>query len=178
MSDHSTAVAHASSVLFFDGECPACNCFVDWLAGQRPLAEELRFASLQCAAGQAVLGRLGRSTVSFDSIVLLHGGRLLEDRDAFVALGQMHAGKARWLAALRWLPEKIVVFTYRVVGKRRYLWGDVCPLPSAPLRARLGLSPSFEREVVLWAAPPDITASSRSGLAAARPKSLGPVPKH
>lgn len=178
MNDRSPATTPASTILFFDGECPACNRFIGWLAIQGSLVGELRFSSLQGAAGQAVLLRLGRCTGCFDSIVLLHRGQLLENRAAFIALGQMHTGAARWLAALRWLPDTLVVLTYRAVGRRRYLWGGACPLPSAPIRERLGLSPSLEREVVLWAAHPDNTVSSRSGRASARSKSLGALPKN
>ncbi len=176
-TDNKTTVPE-SSILFFDGECPACNRFIAWLANHGSSAEELRFAPLQGSAGQAILRRLDRSTKYFDSIILLRRGQLFENRAAFIALGQMHAGRVRWLAILRWIPEKLVALVYHALGSRRHLWGHICQMPTAPIRERLGLSTTLEREVVSWASLPDNTASSRSGSAVADSKPLGPVPKN
>jgi predicted DCC family thiol-disulfide oxidoreductase YuxK len=91
-----------AAVLFFDGDCPACNRFIGWLA-RHELGVSLRYARLQSPLGRAVLEHLGKPTGDYDSVVFLDGGRFLQYRDAFVALGRVH----RFPASLsRRLPDR------------------------------------------------------------------------
>lgn len=166
----------ASAVLFFDGDCLACNRFCRWLAQQPARGPRLRFAPLQGAAGQAVLRRMGAPTEGFDSMVLLDRGQLLEDARAFAGLGRLHRGLAGGLRLLAWLPQTPVSALYRWLGRRRHLLGSAsCAWPDPARSTPSGLSPQLEREIVLWASLPG-TASAWSGSPSGGPKHLGMTP--
>lgn len=128
----------APPVVLFDGVCNLCSGAVQFVIRRDPKAR-FRFASLQSAAGRALLARANAPAVLPDSIVLVADGRLRTKSAAALAI----ARGLRWpwpLCAVFWLvPYPLRDFVYDWIARHRYRWfgkSEACWLPSPELRAR------------------------------------------
>jgi predicted DCC family thiol-disulfide oxidoreductase YuxK len=122
----------------FDGECNLCNGAVQFVLRRDPRAR-FRFASLQSAAGRAVLEATGNRAALPDSIVLVQHGRVLVKSTAALAI----ARGLRWpwpLLAVFWLvPYPVRDLVYDWVARNRHRWfgrRQECWVPTPALRER------------------------------------------
>jgi len=123
--------------VLFDGECNLCNGAVQFVLRRDPKAR-FRFASLQSAAGRAVLAATRHGTLP-DSIVLVHDGRVLVKSAAALAI----ARGLRWpwpLLTVFWLvPYPVRDLVYDWVARHRHRWfgrRQECWVPTPALRER------------------------------------------
>jgi len=128
----------AAPLVLFDGECNLCNGAVQFVLRRDPKAR-FRFASLQSAAGRAVLEATGRRETLPDSIVLVHDGSVLAKSTAALAI----ARGLRWpwpLLTVFWLvPYPIRDFVYDWIARHRHRWFGTrqeCWVPTPALRER------------------------------------------
>ena len=128
----------APPLVLFDGECNLCNGAVQFVLRRDPKGR-FRFASLQSAAGRAVLEATGNRATLPDSIALVHDGRVLVKSAAALAI----ARGLRWpwpLLAVFWLaPYPVRDLVYDWVARHRHRWfgrRQECWVPKPALRER------------------------------------------
>ena len=124
--------------MLFDGECNLCNGAVQFVLRRDPKAR-FRFASLQSAAGRAVLEATGNRATLPDSIVLVQDGRVRVKSAAALAI----ARGLRWpwpLLAVFWLvPNPVRDLVYDWIARNRHRWfgrQQQCWVPTPALRER------------------------------------------
>ena len=128
----------ARSIVLFDGVCNLCNGAVQFIISRDPEGR-FAFASLQSAAGQARLRRLGLSTNEFDTFVLVEGGNAYTRSTAALRIARQLPGAWRLLYALMIVPRPVRDWVYGLVARNRYrLFGrrDSCMLPTPELKAK------------------------------------------
>lgn len=145
----SAAISEAdrpTNVVFFDGVCGLCNCFVDFVLS-RDRRETIRFAPLQGeTASHLQLTTLFATRSSsdapvFDTVVWLDDAETMFVRSAAVArvLWQL-GGIWSLLGTLLWLiPQPVRDLGYRLISANRFrLFGrkESCRLPSVSERRR------------------------------------------
>ena len=135
-----------TNVVFFDGVCGLCNCFVDFILS-RDRQEKIRFAPLQGeTARQSQISDLksqivNRESPAIDTIVWLDqsGRAFLRSAAAVRVLWQL-GGVWSVIGWLLWLiPRPLRDIGYRIVAANRYrLFGkkETCRLPTANERRR------------------------------------------
>ncbi|MCB2407682.1 thiol-disulfide oxidoreductase DCC family protein [Hymenobacter lucidus] len=129
-----------SATILFDGVCNLCNGFVQFVI-QRDTTGHFRFASLQSAAGQAllaehniVLGAAGPETV-----MLVHEKRVFTHSTAVLHIARQLGSGWQLLYAFILLPRFLRDAAYRFVARNRYRWfgqSEACMLPTPELRQR------------------------------------------
>jgi predicted DCC family thiol-disulfide oxidoreductase YuxK len=133
----------ATHLVLFDGVCGLCSGFVQFV-----IAHDRRgafaFASLQSAAGRAMVARWGRNPDDLASFYVVADFRTADAR--FLAKGAAALFVADqcgwpWRAAsvARLLPNAILDRGYDCVARNRYrIFGrrEACVVPSAALRHR------------------------------------------
>jgi len=138
--------ATSHPILFFDGVCGLCNCFVDFLL-VRDSQHLFRFAPLQGeTAGRLIDGELNpsdetsRPSRKISSVVLLDNGKQYRHSAAVVRILRRLGGGWRIAAGLLWaIPWPIRDAGYWLVAASRYrLFGkkETCRLPTAAERER------------------------------------------
>jgi predicted DCC family thiol-disulfide oxidoreductase YuxK len=126
------------AIVLFDGICNLCNGSVRFIAANDP-AERFRFASLQSPQAAAALAPFGRDAASFESVVLIDGGRLYERSDAALRIAaelRPPFGIARAFLAL---PPAVRDAAYAWIANNRYrVFGrrESCALPTPELASR------------------------------------------
>lgn len=125
-------------VLLFDGVCNLCNGLVRWVVERDP-GGTFRFASLQSAAGQAILEAHGLPTDDFETFVMVEGDRYYTKSAAALRvlrrLGLPYALAYAFVAVPRPLRDRV----YDFVADRRYGWfgrRDSCMVPGPEIEAR------------------------------------------
>lgn len=129
----------ARGVVLFDGVCNLCAWAVRFIIARDP-AGQLRFASLQSAAGGRLLARHGLAvTPEPASVVLVEGGRAYTHSEAALRIARRL--RAPW--PLAWaaivVPRPLRDLVYRAIARNRYRWfgrQEACWLPTPALRAR------------------------------------------
>lgn len=133
-----TSVTGESPVLFFDGVCGLCNCFVDFILRQDHRGV-LRLAPLQGETAEALLDRPDRESV--ETVVLRVGGRSFRRSAAVVRVLWRLGAFWKAVGGLLWLvPLPLRDLGYRIVAGNRYrLFGrkETCRMPTAEERGRL-----------------------------------------
>ncbi len=130
-------------LLLYDGLCGLCNRTVQSILKRDPVGR-FRFAALQSELGRRWLADLGRSSESFDSIVLIvdegsPSQRVLTRSVAAMFIAGQAGGWWRILGLFRFLPPKVLDYFYNLIARKRYRWFgryDSCPLPEEPFRDR------------------------------------------
>jgi predicted DCC family thiol-disulfide oxidoreductase YuxK len=128
----------AHPIVLFDGVCNLCSASVQFIL-RRDSGARFRFASLQSAAGQELLARLGIDTQGFDSVVVIEGDRWFKESDAALRVAHHLGGPWRLLTVLRLIPRPLRDRAYRLIARNRYRWfgkKETCWLPTPELRGR------------------------------------------
>jgi predicted DCC family thiol-disulfide oxidoreductase YuxK len=127
-------------IVVFDGVCNLCNGWVRFIC-RRDRRGAVRFASIQSAAGQALLAQHGYRVEGLDTLLVIDGGRVHVKTEAIrrvlVPLGPPWSWAAAMLGlvpvrARDWLYTRIAVNRYALFGRR-----PSCPMPTPDLAARL-----------------------------------------
>ncbi len=130
--------AAGTTVVLFDGVCNLCNGAVQFLL-QRDRSRRLRFASLQSAAGQALLRPHGLAADRLETIVVLDGGHAHVQSDAALLLARRLPWPWPLLAVLVVCPRPLRDALYTFVARHRYRWfgrRESCLLPTAETAGR------------------------------------------
>jgi predicted DCC family thiol-disulfide oxidoreductase YuxK len=131
-------IVAAGPLVLFDGVCNLCDASVRFLL-RRDRTGALRFAPIQSAAGQRVLGRHGLPLSGWDSFVFLdEGAAYLRSAAVFRVARYL---RAPWplVRIFRFLPRRLTDRVYNLVSLNRYaLFGRKaeCMVPDAALRRR------------------------------------------
>ncbi len=127
------------AVVVFDGVCVLCSGWVGFLL-ERDARRELRFASVQSAAGAALLRQHGESPADPQTLLLVDGGRCYKQTDAIrrilakLSLPWRLAG-----SALGWVPRRLRDWLYLRIARNRYrLFGmrETCLVPDLAVKER------------------------------------------
>lgn len=137
-----------SPVVLFDGVCNFCNGSVQFIVDHER-DRELRFASLQSAAGAQLLVAHGRRPLAEgeapDSILVVADGRLYEQSAAALRIAR-HLSRPWNLARVFVLvPRPLRDLVYRFVARNRYRWfgrTEQCRVPTTALRMRFVPDPA------------------------------------
>lgn len=125
-------------ILLFDGVCNLCNSSVNFIIDHDP-NNHFRFAALQSEFGQQKLTELGYNTESFDSLVLLSGGKVYKKSSAALRIARKLSGLYPLLFAFIIVPPFLRHWVYDIIAKNRYRWWgkrDSCRMPTPELRSR------------------------------------------
>jgi predicted DCC family thiol-disulfide oxidoreductase YuxK len=125
-------------LLLFDGVCNLCNSVVR-LVLRHDDAGIFRFAPLQSAIGEEVLGRHGLSTEEFDSIVLVEDGEYYRKSTAALRVCRRLGRPFSLLGPFGHLPPVLRDPVYDLVARYRYrVFGrsDECQIPEPEIRER------------------------------------------
>ena len=134
----------AHPILLYDGVCGLCNRLVQFIL-RRDREEVFRFAWLQGARAERILGRHGISSGELDTVYVVLNYELPEERllarsDAVMFVLKELGG--RWRVAeffLRLVPEFLRNAGYNFVARRRYrIFGrsEMCRVPRDQDRSR------------------------------------------
>ena len=122
----------------FDGVCNLCSGSVQFII-KRDSKRIFKFASLQSEFGQQQLKRLGISTDSFQSIILIKDESILQQSDAALEIAKHLSGLWPMFFGFKVLPRFIRDAVYDWIAKNRYSWfgkKESCWLPSPDLKSR------------------------------------------
>lgn len=137
-STGASAIDPDGPVVLFDGVCTLCNGVVSFLI-PRDGERRLLFASLQSAAGQALLADHGLPTEEFDSIVLIDGERLYHKSAAVIRIAELLGWPYRVAAIGRLVPSRVGDWAYDIVAENRYEWfgrKEQCVIPDEDVSDR------------------------------------------
>jgi predicted DCC family thiol-disulfide oxidoreductase YuxK len=121
-------------VILFDGVCNLCTGSVRFVIA-RDARKRFRFASLQSAAAEKLLGERG----SLESVVLVMGGKTYRKSTAALLIARRLDGLWPLLAVFLAIPRVLRDAAYDWIGTRRYrMFGktDACWMPQAEFAER------------------------------------------
>jgi len=130
----SSTAEEDSPVILFDGVCNLCTGSVQFVI-ERDSRRQFRFASLQSAAAERLLG----SRDQLESMVLVAGGKVYRKSTAALLIARRLDGLWPLLAAFLVIPKFLRDAVYDWIGSRRYrMFGkrDVCWTPKPELAER------------------------------------------
>lgn len=117
-------------VLFYDGHCPFCLGWVNWLL-RRDRKDRFRFAALTSDWAYQFFQSHPRPQA--DSLLLWDGHSLHAESEAVWRIAAALPRPWNSLRYLRFLPRPFRDAAYRFIAKHRYRWfgrHDQCQLPS------------------------------------------------
>ena len=118
-------------IIFFDGVCPLCNHFVDFVI-KRDRKKIFLFSSLQSPFAKA---SLPATYLSLDSIILKENNDyFLKSTAVLRVLFQLGPGWNAFAIFASIIPRFIRDIIYNFIAKNRYkIWGrnEVCRIPTA-----------------------------------------------
>jgi predicted DCC family thiol-disulfide oxidoreductase YuxK len=125
-------------IILFDGVCNLCNGSVDFII-RRDRCGIFRFASLQSAAGRALLQQHGLPPDTLDSVVLVDEAGVHARSTAALRIARKLG--AAWPLAYAFIvvPRPLRDALYDFIAHRRYRWfgkRETCRLPSPAERDR------------------------------------------
>ena len=121
-------------IILFDGVCNLCTSSVQFVI-ERDSRKRFRFASLQSAAAERLLGARDQ----LDSMVLVADGRIHRRSTAALLIAKRLDGAWPLLALLLAVPRPLRDALYDWIGRRRYrMFGrrETCWVPQAALTER------------------------------------------
>lgn len=130
--------AHEHPVILFDGVCNLCEGFVQFVIRRDPEAV-FRFAPLQSAPGEALLGECGWDASPLEGVVLVERGRCYRKSDAIIRAAMRLGWPYRLLGPTRFLPRPLRNAIYDFIADRRYGWfgqKEQCLVPTPDIRSR------------------------------------------
>ena len=123
-------------IIFFDGVCPLCNRFVDFVI-QRDQRKLFLFSSLQSEHAKA---SLPSTYQSLDTIILKENDEyFVKSKAVLRVLFQLGPGWNVFAVFASIIPTLIRDLIYQAVAKNRYqIWGknDFCRIPSNDEKTR------------------------------------------
>jgi predicted DCC family thiol-disulfide oxidoreductase YuxK len=132
------ASAGGDAIIFFDGICNLCNAFVGF-AIRRDSAARFRFAALQSATANELLGGGRVEGLPGGSIVLMEDGRTYRNSTAVLRIARSLRFPWPVAFALTAVPAPLRDWVYRLVARNRYRWfgrRSHCMVPAPELQAR------------------------------------------
>lgn len=121
-------------IVFFDGHCGLCNCFVDF-ALTEDRRHNLLFSPLQ---GEAAKSRVGRLELEkLESIILFDNNKIYRQSDAILRMLAYLGGLWPLLSFSRAIPRQFRDFLYYIIAQNRYAWfgkHEACRLPTREQR--------------------------------------------
>ena len=126
------------SIILFDGVCNLCNKSVQFVLKHDRL-KTFMFASLQSAAGQALLQQYNLPLQGFDSFVLIQDEKVYLKSTAALKVAKQLNGPVQLLYGFIIIPAVIRNSVYNLIAKNRYKWfgkKDSCMIPTNALKAR------------------------------------------
>jgi predicted DCC family thiol-disulfide oxidoreductase YuxK len=110
-------VVDEKNIVFFDGECGFCNESVRWIM-KRDREKRFFFASLQSEhAKQYLADKIEYQ--SLNSLVLISNGEVYTHSDAVIKICSHLPYPYRFLAVLRYIPNRLRDAGYRFVARNR-----------------------------------------------------------
>jgi predicted DCC family thiol-disulfide oxidoreductase YuxK len=107
-------------IVVFDGVCNLCNGWVQFIF-ERDRTGEVRFASIQSPAGQALLSRHGYTVEGLDTLLVVEHDVLYVKTEAVRHVLTRLGGIWRWIAAvLRLVPVSARDWMYTHIAINRY----------------------------------------------------------
>lgn len=119
-------------VILFDGVCRLCNGWSLFLI-KHDKQEIFKLCSVQSAEGEAILEWFGLPTETFETMLLVEGGKAYKQSEAFLKVVRQLPRPWRFLAVLRIIPRSFRDWFYDRIALNRYrLFGryDQCMVPS------------------------------------------------
>lgn len=126
-------------IAVMDATCALCS----WgarMIHRLDTAGRIKIAPIQGETGAALMRTLGLDAMDPNSWLFIVDGRVWQDSDALIALGQTVGGIGWVSAMIRLIPRNLRNRLYRFVARNRYrMFGraDMCALPDPAFRARL-----------------------------------------
>lgn len=111
-----------SLIVFFDGVCPLCNGFVDFLIS-RDQRSQFHFAPLQGETARTLLKQEQRQNLnSVIALLILDSGQkiYLEQSDAIFACLQLLPAPWKFLFVFSYIPRFIRNLLYHLIARSRY----------------------------------------------------------
>jgi predicted DCC family thiol-disulfide oxidoreductase YuxK len=125
-------------ILLFDGVCNLCNAAVVTVL-RHDKAGVFRFAALQSATGQKLLGAHGLSVQNLDSVVMIDGQKVYLRSDVPLEVARRLHGFWPLLTVFGLIPRSVRDAVYSFIARNRYRWWghrETCMVPDAALRHR------------------------------------------
>ncbi len=123
-------------IIFFDGVCPVCNGFVDYVL-KKDFKNDFLFCSLQ---SEFARGHLPEKYQKLDTIILMENNDVFDQSTAVLRILFQLGGHWNALAVFASaVPRPLRDFVYRIIAKNRYRFfgkRDVCRLPSPEEKER------------------------------------------
>ncbi len=127
------------AIILFDGVCNLCNSSVQLVIKNDPKGY-FKFASLQSAAGQALLQQHNIPVDNNpDSLVLIEHNKVYKFSTAALRIARKLSGLYPLLYAFIVIPPFIRNGVYKFIARNRYRWWgkqERCWLPSPELKSR------------------------------------------
>ncbi|QHQ33900.1 thiol-disulfide oxidoreductase DCC family protein [Algicella marina] len=127
-----------NDLIVFDGNCVLCSRFFRFIL-RHDRQQRFRFATAQGQLGQRLYSELGLPLDDFETNLVLTGGQIHQNLDAFAAAMTALGWPWRALGLLRHLPGLVKAPLYHLVARNRYrIFGrrSTCLVPEPSLRAR------------------------------------------
>jgi len=131
-------LAKQPCILLFDGECNLCHHAVQFVIPRDPHGN-IRFTSLQSAAGQQLLRQYGLSADKLDTVVLIETNRAYTKSAAALRVARRLRLPWPLLYPLILLPRFMRDPFYEWVARNRYRWfgrAEHCMIPTPDMKAR------------------------------------------
>ena len=126
-------------ILLFDGVCNLCSNSVQWVI-EFDTNQHFLFASLQSEIGQQLLAHFQLSQTEFNSLVLIHEGRVFTHSEGALRMVKIIGKGWQLLYYVGMLfPRFLRDAVYNMVARNRYRWfgqQESCWLPTPALKAR------------------------------------------
>ena len=125
-------------LILFDGVCNLCCFWVRFLIA-RDLKKSFRFSSLQSAAGQETLKRLGLEADTLTTMIFVEGDKRHIKSSAALHIARHMGGLWPLLFIFIAIPAPLRDFLYDFIARNRTRWfgiRDSCMVPTAELRDR------------------------------------------
>lgn len=120
-------------VVLFDGVCPLCNAWVNFLI-LHDTSRKIRFAAIQSAEGQALLNLTELPLDKIETMVYFKDGQPHLRSEAFLLVMRELPPPWHLISALKHCPQTIRDWCYDKIARNRYrFFGryDTCLLPTA-----------------------------------------------
>ena len=126
-------------IVVMDAQCGLCAGGARWIA-HRDSADRFQIVPMQSNLGKALFAKYGIDPDDPASWLYLEGGKPMTGFEAWVRVGQVIGGSARFLSALMILPKPIRSRLYYALARNRIRWfgtDNLCHMPDPAVARRL-----------------------------------------